>query len=200
MIIKNSFVVPLKQQEAWKVLLNIPDIASCVPGAEIVEIKDERNFTGRMNVKLGPVGVQFLGTVTFENVDDATYSATVKAKGSETKARGDAYATTRFSVNALSDDRSKVDIETDLTLSGMVAQYGRGAGMITALAQQIIDQFAACLSQRIQSKASSGADQGAPVQSPKAIGAFSLVFGAAWAWLRSLFGGARSDTGRGRTK
>jgi len=197
LIIKNSFVVPLKQDEAWKVLLNVADIVSCVPGAEIVEIKDDKNFTGKMNVKLGPIAVQFLGSVTFENIDNANYSAVVKAKGSETKARGDAYATTLFSVKALPDNRSNVEIETDVTLSGMVAQYGRGAGMISALAQQIIDQFAACLSRRIQSGAPAGSTPAQQNEQPQAIGVLSLVFATVWARLRSLFGGTRSKSGAG---
>jgi carbon monoxide dehydrogenase subunit G len=192
LIIKNSFTVPLPPDDAWKVLLNVSEIVSCVPGAELVEQNGEHSYSGRMKVKLGPIAVQFAGTVALEDIDPVKRCAVARAKGTEAKARGGAASTTRFSVGTLSDNSSQVDIETDLTLSGMVAQYGRGAGMISALAQQIIDQFAACLSQRIRASASStvgiAALPAAPATSPKELGVFSLVARTALTWVRSLFG------------
>jgi carbon monoxide dehydrogenase subunit G len=199
LIIKNTFTVPLPPDDTWKVLINVPEIVSCVPGAELVEQNGDHSYSGRMKVKLGPIAVQFAGTVALEDVNPVKRSAVARAKGTEAKARGGAAATTRFSIAARPGGGSQVDIETDLTLSGMVAQYGRGAGMISALAQQIIDQFAACLSQRIHASASSAAGAAlpaAPVAAPKEIGVLSLVARTAFAWLRSLFGRRREQPRR----
>ena len=165
-----------------------------MPGAELVEDKGNNTYIGRMNVKLGPVAVQFLGNVTIDSIDPASHTASAKAQGSETKARGGASATTKFSVKSVGEGKSQVDIETDLQLSGMVAQYGRGVGMISALAQQIIDQFAASLSKRIQSSSTavtattSSSDN---LTAPAALSVFSVVIGAFKTWVRTIFSSNR---------
>jgi carbon monoxide dehydrogenase subunit G len=200
LIIKNSFSVALPPDEAWKVLINVPDIVSCVPGAELTGQNGEHSYAGRMKVKLGPIAVQFNGTVTLENIDPVNHTATAKATGTETKARGGANAATHFTISARPGNVSQVDIETDLALSGMVAQYGRAAGMISALAQQIVDQFAACLSARITTSASPQAPTGPaapePSASPQQLSALSIIGRALLAWLRSLFGSRRGDAQR----
>jgi carbon monoxide dehydrogenase subunit G len=137
----NSFDVPLSPPEAWAVLLDIRRIAPCMPGAELTEITDAQNFRGKISVRLGPVALSFAGRVQFENIDEANYSARVKAQGNDDKGRGSANATATFRIEP-ADTGSRVLIHTDLMLSGAVAQYGRGVGMIQATAAQIIGQFA----------------------------------------------------------
>ncbi|MCF8475450.1 MAG: SRPBCC family protein [Pseudolabrys sp.] len=188
MLIKNSFVVPLPPDEAWRLLINVPEIVSCVPGAELVEQRGEHDYLGKMKVRLGPVAVQFAGTVVFEQIDAINRRAVAKAKGTEAKARGGASATTTFSITSSGESESKVSIETEVTLSGMVAQYGRGAGMIATLSQQIIDQFAACLSKRVQTLTRpSGAVATPDARPPNEINALSMIWRLAAAWFRSLF-------------
>jgi uncharacterized protein len=137
----NSFDVPLSPAEAWAVLLDIRRIAPCMPGAALTEVIDARDFRGKIAVRLGPVALAFAGRVEFENVDEANHSARVKAQGSDDKGRGSANATATFRIEP-SGAGSRVLIHTDLMLSGAVAQYGRGVGMIQATAAQIIGQFA----------------------------------------------------------
>lgn len=160
----NSFDVPLPPDQAWTTLMDIERIAPCMPGAELTEIVDDKTFKGKVSVRLGPVALTFQGTASFEDVDDAAHKASVKAQGADAKGRGGANANVAFHLEP-SDTGSTVKIHTDLQLSGSVAQYGRGAGMIQDLASQIIGQFAKNLAAQIE------ADQ--PAAAPAAPGADS---------------------------
>lgn len=166
----NSFDVPLAPQEAWNVLMDIPRIARCMPGAELTEAVDAQNFRGKISVRLGPVALAFAGRVQLEDLDEASHSARVKAQGNDAKGRGAANATARFHIEPAGDG-SRVMIHTDLTLSGAVAQYGRGVGIIQGTAAQIISQFAANLRKQLAEQP--------PPQQAAAAGAQSDAAGAA---------------------
>jgi len=144
----NSFEVPVPVDQAWTLLMDIERIAPCVPGAELTEVVDERNYKGKISVKLGPVALTFNGQATFEEIDDAAQVARLAAKGSDTKGRGGAQAKVSFGLEPC-ETGSRVLIHTDLMLSGAVAQYGRGVGMVKDLAQHIISQFAANLEKNV---------------------------------------------------
>src|SRR5580698_5324544 len=145
----NSFDVPLSPAQAWAVLMDIRRIAPCMPGAALTEVVDAQNFRGKIAVRLGPVALAFAGRVQFEDIDEANHSARVKAQGADDKGRGSANATATFRIEP-ADIGSRVFIHTDLMLSGAVAQYGRGVGMIQATAAQIIGQFAANLRAQLE--------------------------------------------------
>ena len=138
----NSFEVPLPPAEAWPVLMDIRRIAPCMPGAELTEVVDDKTYKGKIGVRLGPVALTFAGMVAFEEIDNANHRARVKAQGTDAKGRGGANATASFRLEPRRASGSKVLVHTDLALSGSVAQYGRGVGMIQATAAQIINQFA----------------------------------------------------------
>jgi uncharacterized protein len=139
------------------VLMDIRRVAPCMPGAALTEIIDPQNFRGKIAVRLGPVALAFAGNIAFENVDEVNHSAKVKAQGSDDKGRGSANATATFRIEP-SGDGSRVLIHTDLMLSGAVAQYGRGVGMIQATASQIIGQFAANLRKQLELQPPAAAD------------------------------------------
>lgn len=145
----NSFDVPLPPAQAWATLMDIERIAPCMPGAELTEMVDDTSFKGKVSVRLGPVALTFQGTASFEDVDNDAHKANVKAQGADAKGRGGANANVAFHLEP-SDTGSTVKIHTDLQLSGSVAQYGRGAGMIQDLASQIIGQFAKNLAAQIE--------------------------------------------------
>jgi carbon monoxide dehydrogenase subunit G len=185
----NSFEVPLPPAEAWAVLMDIPRIAPCMPGAELTEIVDPQNFKGKISVRLGPVALAFAGRVEFDRIDAVNRSASLKAQGSDAKGRGAANAMATFHVEP-DGSGARVVIHTDLSLSGAVAQYGRGVGMIQATAAQIIGQFAGNLrAQLAQQPASPAAIQAAPIPLPaKPISGLSLVVGVLWSKLAAMFG------------
>jgi uncharacterized protein len=150
----NSFEIPLPPDQAWPVLMDVARIAPCMPGAELTEITDARNYKGKISVRLGPVSLAFAGKVALDEVDDAKHTARVKAQGSDAKGRGAANAAAMFKIEPKGEG-SLVLIHTDLMLSGAVAQYGRGVGMIQATAAQIIGQFAGNLRTQLAQQPSS---------------------------------------------
>jgi carbon monoxide dehydrogenase subunit G len=183
----NSFEVPLPVAEAWTLLMDIERIVPCVPGAELTEIIDQDNFKGKVSVRLGPVALTFAGRATFEERDGEAYSARVKAQGSDSKGRGGANADVTFRLVAVSDAATSVEIRTNLQLSGSVAQYGRGVGMITDVASQIIGKFADCLRDQVTNAGSpAGTTAAAPAQAAP-VSMTSVGLRALWnALVRSI--------------
>jgi uncharacterized protein len=196
----NSFEVAAPIERTWEILKDIERIAPCLPGAELTEIIDEDNYKGKVSVRLGPVALTFQGQVTFLERDDAAFSARVKAQGSDSRGRGGANANVTFGLTE-SDSGTTVDIHTDLQLSGSVAQYGRGVGMITDLSSQIIGQFAKRLHAEIVTSddatpEGSGPEPGAEKPPPApaepiAVGglAFRVLWNALVRSIKRLFGG-----------
>jgi carbon monoxide dehydrogenase subunit G len=141
MQVQNRFEVPMPPAEAWVLLMDIPSTVAAFPGAELVETIDENNYKGRVTVKLGPMTLVFLGKLRIENRDKATRSATVKATWTEIRGRGNAVTLTRFAMRE-HDHGTVVEVDSDIQLAGQVAQYGRGAGMISEVSAQVISKFA----------------------------------------------------------
>src|SRR5712672_1722722 len=137
----NSFEVPLPPAVAWPVLMDIERIAPCMPGAQLTEVIDKHTYKGNISVRPGPLALTFAGLVKFEEIDNVNHTARVKAQGTDAKGRGSAQAAATFRLEP-SDTGSKVLVHTDLTLSGAVAQYGRGVGMVQATATALMNQFA----------------------------------------------------------
>ena len=197
MKLQNAFEVPLSPSEAWELLLDIERIAPCLPGTRITEIVDERTFKGEVSVRLGPVALSFQGKASFEEIDDQGHRARVKAQGADSKGRGGAHADVEFRLTP-AEGGSRVSIETDLNLSGSIAQYGRGVGIIQATSEQLIGEFAENLRAQLSQSAPSatvaeGAEMAAgPAPSGRPISGFKLMLRVAWNALRRLFGAGRS--------
>jgi carbon monoxide dehydrogenase subunit G len=137
----NQFELSIPPEQAWPLLLDVERVVPCMPGAEIVEIIDDRTFKGRVSVRLGPVALAFLCNARFDEIDNEAMRARIKANGADAKGRGTANSEVEFRCQPCAAG-SQVTIDTDLTLSGAVAQYGRGVGLIQNVASQIIAQFA----------------------------------------------------------
>jgi carbon monoxide dehydrogenase subunit G len=199
----NSFEVPLPPAEAWKVLLDIERIAPCMPGAELTEVVGKNTYKGKIGVRLGPVALTFAGVVKFDEIDDVNHTARVSAQGTDAKGRGGANASSVFRLEPAGSG-SKVVVHSNLTLSGAVAQYGRGVGIIQATATQIMNQFAARLKDKLAQEqpaapaiataspappAAQSSPSIAPASAPPAapISGFSLMAKVFWTWLTGLF-------------
>jgi len=200
----NAFEVPLPPAQAWPVLMDIARIAPCMPGAQLTEVVDAETYKGNIGVRLGPVALTFAGTVKFESIDNAAHTARVKAQGNDAKGRGGANAAASFRLEPTATG-SKVLVHTDLTLSGAVAQYGRGVGMIQATAAQLMKQFAQNLKTQLAaappaapasepapaaaSTAAPSAAQAAPPQpAARPISGFALMAHVIWDAIKRLFG------------
>tara|TARA_R110002110_G_scaffold85816_4_gene223845 strand:- start:186165 stop:186791 length:627 start_codon:yes stop_codon:yes gene_type:complete len=206
MQLENSFTVPAPPDVAWGILLDVPRIAPCMPGAELTETVGERTYKGNAKLRVGPVSLMFSGEAEITEIDEANRTATVLAKGNDTKGRGAASATVVFKLVA-DGDASRVDITSDIDLTGSIAQYGRASGLIDAIAGQIISDFAKNLEAEIGSAGDVLSDAAAsetPTDTPdaavppeaetakpadNAISGISLFFRALWSMVRGAFGG-----------
>jgi hypothetical protein len=190
MKIENSFRVDLPVEKAWATLLDIPSVVSCMPGAELLGVEDERSYRGQVKVRLGPVAVAFKGRAQLAEVDEAQHQVRAKASGTEEKGRGSAQADVSFRLTP-EGPGTRVDVETNLTLAGAVAQYGRAQGVIADVAHVMVDQFARNLGKRIAASGALpvGGVQAAPApiaRAPAAAPAIS-VFSLMGALLRRWF-------------
>ena len=125
MEITNSFAVKAEPDRVYEFLLDVNNVVSCVPGAELSEVVDPNTFKGKVRIKVGPVTVSYNGTARITSRDASTRTATLEAEGKETTGSGSAQATTVMSV-AADGDASTVTLTTDFTVVGRVAQFGRG--------------------------------------------------------------------------
>jgi carbon monoxide dehydrogenase subunit G len=142
MRIENEFVVKAPIDHVWTYLLDVERVAPCMPGAELTEVVDDRTWKGRTNIRIGPVSLSFAGTVVMQERDDQAHRVVLRAEGREQKGKGAASATVVSTLEAV-DGGTKVTIDTDLTITGAVAQYGRG--MIQDISHRLTREFAQCL-------------------------------------------------------
>jgi carbon monoxide dehydrogenase subunit G len=122
--LENSFTVPVPIDEAWRVLLDIERIAPCMPGAALDSVTGD-DFTGRVKVKLGPINLTYQGKASFVEKDEAVHKAVIDARGKDQRGNGTAAAT--ITANLQSEGvNTRVDVLTDLNITGRPAQFGRG--------------------------------------------------------------------------
>jgi uncharacterized protein len=152
--IENSFEVGAPLDDAWALLMDVPRIVPCMPGAQLTETVDDDHWKAKMAVKLGPISLNFDTAIARESADEAARRAVLSADAREAKGRGSAKATIESSM-AEQDGKTRVDIVTDLALTGPVAQYGRG--LVQSVAAQLTASFASCLQQQLAPAAPSDA-------------------------------------------
>jgi carbon monoxide dehydrogenase subunit G len=148
MKIENQFDVAAPIDEVWAFMLDVEKVAPCVPGGELTETVDDRTWKGKVAMKMGPVSLSFTGTVTIQERDDEAHRVVLRAEGREQRGKGAATAASTSRLEA-DGDSTKVFIETELTITGAVAQYGRG--MIGDISQRLTKEFADCLQANITS-------------------------------------------------
>lgn len=143
MRIESSFQVPVDRGTAWALLMDVPRVVPCMPGATLVEEVDDSNWKATMSVKLGPIGLTFATDVCREEADEQAGRVRLSATAREVRGRGSARATIESTLAAADDGETTVGVVTDLSLSGAVAQYGRG--IVQDVTAQLVARFAECL-------------------------------------------------------
>jgi uncharacterized protein len=147
MLIKNDFEVAQPVEKVWKFFGDIPQVATCLPGAEITEDLGGEKYKGQVAVRMGPVRLQFAGTAEIAERDDAAKRLVLNAAGAEAKGRGQASMVVTATL-VRSGRGTKVNVSQDLQLSGAAAQYGRG--MISDVTSVLMRDFAATMQDRIE--------------------------------------------------
>jgi carbon monoxide dehydrogenase subunit G len=160
MKIDNQFSVNVPIADAWNALTDLERIAPCMPGAQLTG-RDGDAYLGTVKVKVGPVISEFAGTASFVEKDESTYHAIIDAKGRDSRGSGNASATITAQLRSDGAARTTVMVETDMKISGKLAQFG--SGMIAEVSSKLLGQFADSLEQLLLT-APPDLPGGAPVQ------------------------------------
>ena len=137
MEIADSFRVSTPIADTWKVLLDIEGIAPCLPGAQLQEIEGDE-YRGIVKVKVGPITAQYKGTATLAEIDEPGRRLVIDASGRDTRGQGNAKAS--IVVTMLEEgDGTRVEVVTDLAITGKVAQFGRG--VLVDVSSKLMGQF-----------------------------------------------------------
>ncbi|GGB21468.1 carbon monoxide dehydrogenase subunit G (CoxG) family protein [Flexivirga endophytica] len=168
----NEFEVELPPEQAWTLLTDVEKVAPCLPGASITSV-DGDEFHGQAKIKVGPITAQYKGVAQFTELDESARRAVLLARGKDSRGQGDATATVTAHLNP-SGTGTRVTVETDLALTGKVAQFGRGvladvSGALMGLFAQRLQEMVAAESgpgTAIAPQTAPAAPQDAPVAGP----------------------------------
>lgn len=147
--LNHTFSVAVPIAEAWNVLTNVERIAPCLPGAQLQEVEGE-TYRGVVKVKVGPIQAQFKGQASFVEKDDSNYKAVLKGEGRDTGGKGNASAIITAQLTAIDASSTQVNVNTDLSITGKVAQFGRGA--LADVSDKLLAQFSDNLNNLIASE------------------------------------------------
>lgn len=195
MLIENEFTVAAPIDFLWSYLLDVEKIAPCMPGAELTEVVDDRNWKGKLNAKFGPVSLSFAGTVTVQDRDDVAHRIVLAAKGMEQKGKGAANAKVTSWLEPGPDGATTVKMQADITLTGAAAQLSRG--LLPEISKKLTQTFADCLHESMAAEQTTreGAAAAEPTRPPvvaKPVAGIGLGLAAIWSivanFFRKLFG------------
>ena len=141
MELTHDFTVPATVDDAWATFMDLERVGSCFPGATVTSV-DESGFAGTVKVKLGPIALQYAGTGQFLERDDAAHRAVIEAKGKDKRGNGTAGATVTVQL-APSGEGTRIDVTTDLSITGKPAQFGRG--VMQDVSDKLLQQFVQCI-------------------------------------------------------
>jgi len=163
MDLNHEFVVNVPVAEAWAILTDLERIAPCLPGAQLTEVEGD-TYRGQVKIKVGPILAQFKGQASFVSRDDVAHKASLKGEGRDTTGKGNASAIITAELTSVTPTSTKCTVHTDLSISGKVAQFGRGA--LADVSDKLLAQFSENLNQLIS--AAPAPSSSAPVVSESA--------------------------------
>ena len=167
MKIENTVEVDAPLDRVWALVNDIPRVAPCMPGAALTGVGDDGTYEGTVAVKLGPLRMSYKGKVTVEDIDEANHSARLAASGKDTKGAGTARASVVTRLEAAGDTHTRLQVTSDVQLTGKVASFGRG-GAINDVATRLFGQFADCLRATLEAESAAPAASAPPAAEPEA--------------------------------
>jgi len=189
--IEERFVVNAPAGAVWDYLVDPRRVVTCLPGAELVDVADERTFNGKVRVKVGTVTVSYQGRVHLDEVDAAARRVKMSAEGREAAGTGAARMSMQSTVAAAPGGGTEVVVHAELDVVGRIVQLGRG--MIEQVSHQLFGQFATCVRATLEAEAAQAAGGAAaaavpaPPRRAETVAALPLFFRALWAWIVSWF-------------
>jgi carbon monoxide dehydrogenase subunit G len=161
----HRFTVPAPLADTWAAFNDIESVAGCFPGAVVTGVEGD-DFTGTCKVKLGPIALVYGGTGTFTSKDEAAGTFALEAKGKDKRGNGTAGANVTAALTDAGGGSTQVEVVTDLHITGKPAQFGRG--VIQDVSDKLLNQFVACLEQKLQGPAAPAPAPEAAAQTPEA--------------------------------
>jgi uncharacterized protein len=147
MRLEQSFTVKAPVETVWDALTNVDRVAPCLPGATLDPSGEDGVYEGTFAVKLGPTNAAYEGTLEMASLDAESHTTTMRARGRDKRGQGSASATI-VSRLAAEGEGTRVDVDTDFSITGRLARFGRG-GMIQDVSNRLLREFASCLQQRL---------------------------------------------------
>lgn len=191
MRIEERFAVCAPAAAVWAYLIDPRRVVTCLPGAELAEVVDERTFLGKVQIKVGPVTVSYRGRVNLVKVDEASRRVTMTGEGRETTGAGAAKMSMESRLAELPGGETEVVVVSEVDVVGRLVQLGRG--MVEQVSHQIFQQFAACVRATLEAEASGEAAAARAPGPARPLAIVPVLLRALWAWiaglLRRLFGG-----------
>ena len=163
MELSNEFRVGVPVEDAWGILTDVERIAPCMPGAQLQEVEGDQ-YRGVVKIKVGPITAQYKGTASFAERDVDAHRVVLKAEGRDTRGQGNASATVTATL-VPDGDGTKVTVVTDLTITGKVAQFGRG--VLADVSGKLLGQFVDNLERDVLSGPTGGGGGAAPATAPE---------------------------------
>lgn len=181
MQITHEFEVSRPIDTVWAFFQDVPSVAQCLPGAELLEDKGDGVYVGKVSVKLGPLSATFEGEAKVVP-DDAAKTGSIDGKGVDRRggSRGQVKVTYALSPSATG---TAVKIDADVTLSGAAAQFGR-TGLINEMSTRLIGELVQCVEGKL---AATTVEEAAEIKAAEVKG-FSLFLQSLVAWIKRLFG------------
>ncbi len=174
MQLTHSFVIPASLEETWAHFQDISSVAQCFPGAKVTSAEGD-DFQGTAKVKLGPVALQYAGSGSFTDRDEAAHRMVFEAKGKDKRGNGTAGATVKLTF-AEEGEETRADVVTDLSITGKPAQFG--SRMMQEVSDKLLGQFVDCLQQQV-GEVGGGSASGEPAPAGGATSAEPPAGGAA---------------------
>jgi len=138
MEIINSFEVRAPIDLAWVTLTDLARIAPCLPGASLTSIEGDI-YKGHVTVKVGPIVAKFGGQAIFQERNDTGHRAVLKGEGRDSTGKGNASAIITAQLEVVDANTTRCTVVTDLTITGRIAQFGRGA--LADVSDKLLKQF-----------------------------------------------------------
>ena len=165
MELSNEFTVDAPVDQAWAVLTDLERIAPCMPGAQLTEVEGDE-YRGNIKIKVGPITAQYKGAATFVSRDESSHTAVLKAEGRDTRGQGNASANITATL-VPSGAGTKVTVNTDLTITGKVAQMGRG--VLADVSAKLLGQFVDSLERDVLAGAPAPSAPSTPAPEPQKV-------------------------------
>lgn len=179
MDLTEEFTVARPIGEVWALFLDVPDVARCLPGAEVTADHGEGTYSGTVLVKLGPVSSSFEGKATVV-ADEANHQMEIKGRGVDRAGGSQGQVKVFVSLGATDAGHTDVSLDSHVTLAGPIAQFGR-TGLVKEVSRRLIDEFADCL----HAKLNAGSEDDASGIEAGDLKGLSLFFSSLWSWITS---------------